>query len=139
MSYRLLQSYEFAHEVYLHHARLLDAEIPCFLKNETMVSLAPHYSNAVGGVQLYVHTDFFEDATRLLSHQSSHENLLEEHEDLSPSDKVASCPKCQSTNILYGRSMWSGLLFLFVFILPVSLRNNKVHCVDCSNVWNQNF
>ena len=137
MSYRLLQSYEFAHEAYLHHARLQDAEIPCFLKNETMVSLAPHYSNAVGGVQLYVHANNYKEAVELISFRINDESHLEQSLTLESADKVTSCPKCSSTNVIYGRSIWSGLTFLILFMLPVSLRNKKLHCGDCSHVWKQ--
>lgn len=135
MSYRLLYSYEFAHEAYLHQARLKDANIPCYLKNETMVSLAPHYSNAVGGVQLFVHIDYFDEAIELVSFRVNNEDQVEQALHLDSSDNVTSCPKCSSSNVIYGRSIWSGLLFLIFFMLPVSMRNRSLHCANCSHVW----
>lgn len=47
-STRLLRSYEFAHEAQLDLMKLHDEGITASLKNERMVGMAPHYSNAVG-------------------------------------------------------------------------------------------
>lgn len=54
MSYRLLKSYEFTHEAYLDLAKSQDEHVHAFLKNDTIVSIAPHYSNAIGGILLVV-------------------------------------------------------------------------------------
>lgn len=47
-STRILRSYEFAHEAQLDLMKLHDEGITASLKNERLVSMAPHYSNAVG-------------------------------------------------------------------------------------------
>jgi hypothetical protein len=58
---------------------LLDQhEIRYAFVNETMISLLPFHSNAIGGIQLKVHPEDLEEATRLLQdwNGSSHLHIV---------------------------------------------------------------
>src|SRR4051794_7768750 len=45
---------------------LVGARIPCTLRNQAMVGVVPHLSNAIGGVTLHVEARYAEEARRLL-------------------------------------------------------------------------
>lgn len=135
MTSRLLRSYEFAHEAQLDLMKLHDEEIVAYLKNDMMVGITPHFSNAVGGVQLLVRDADFERAATLLSLERDSEDALMELFPEATSDPVPTCPKCQSRDVFQGRSFWSGILFYLVATLPISIRNNTMHCASCGKSW----
>lgn len=43
--------------------------------NETMISVFPFYSNAIGGIRLQVHIDDIEEAEEIMRHLDSPSNL----------------------------------------------------------------
>ncbi len=53
--YVLVARFTYAHEYSVLKHLLLEAKIPFFFKNETMISITPFYSNALGGIELVVH------------------------------------------------------------------------------------
>lgn len=134
-SLHLLRAYEFAHEAQLDLMKLKDEGIEAILKNELMVGVAPHYSNAVGGVQLFVLEKDVEQARRLLSYESDASNLLTEMFPEASLEPVLSCPKCSSTNHFQGRSALSGLFSLLMFMLPFSLQTKTRYCAACGHKW----
>jgi DNA-directed RNA polymerase subunit M/transcription elongation factor TFIIS len=136
-SYRILRSYEFAHEAQLDLMKLHDEGIAAVLKNERMVSMAPHYSNAVGGVQLLVNDEDFDAAAKVLSYEADESALLQEMYPEAPLEPVTTCPKCGSTNLIQGRSAWSGLLSLLVFMLPLSIQTKNRYCAVCGHRWKE--
>ena len=66
-------TYEYEYSVY----RLLleQANIQYFFKNETMVSMVPFYSNALGGIILYVHPSDKQKALNILEDLNNQANL----------------------------------------------------------------
>lgn len=132
---RILRSYEFAHEAQLDLMKLHDEDIAAVLKNERMVSMAPHYSNAVGGVQLLVNDEDFDAAAKVLSYEADESALLQEMYPEAPLEPVTACPKCGSMNLIQGRSAWSGLLSLLVFMLPLSIQTKNRYCAACGHRW----
>jgi hypothetical protein len=134
---RRLRSYEFVHEAQLDLIKLHDEGIAAVLKNERMVSMAPHYSNAVGGVQLLVNDEDFDAAARVISYEADESALLQEMYPEAPLEPVTACPTCGSTNLIQGRSAWSGLLIYLATTLPISLRNQNVSCATCGHRWKE--
>lgn len=135
MSYRLLKSYEFAHEAYLDLTKLQDEQIHAFLKNDTMVSIAPHYSNAVGGVLLFVPEEQWDLANQHLFGNKDSQHLLEDLFPGSSSEDMRTCPKCSSSDVFQGRSLVSGILIWIISALPISIRKNRFHCASCGHSW----
>ncbi|MDG3582985.1 DUF2007 domain-containing protein [Galbibacter pacificus] len=54
----LVATYTYPHEYLVLKFLLNEEEIPFFLENETMITISPFYSNALGGIKLYVHKDY---------------------------------------------------------------------------------
>jgi len=57
-------TYEHEYSVLKH--LLIEAKIPFFFKNETMASITPFYSNALGGIELLVHPNAKEDTIAII-------------------------------------------------------------------------
>jgi hypothetical protein len=51
------------------------AEIRYFFQNETMISVFPFYSNAIGGIRLQVHIDDIEEAAEIIKNLDHPSNL----------------------------------------------------------------
>ena len=52
-----IANYQFSSEAYLFRAKLESEGIEVFLQNENTVNIEPAWSNAVGGVKLFVFAD----------------------------------------------------------------------------------
>lgn len=50
-------------------------EIRYVFMNETMISVFPFYSNAIGGIRLQVHIEDIERATEIIKNLDNHSNL----------------------------------------------------------------
>lgn len=64
--YVTIARYTYQYEYSVLKLMLKEANIPFFFKNETMASITPFYSNALGGIELLVHPDAVADATDLI-------------------------------------------------------------------------
>ncbi|MCM5662266.1 DUF2007 domain-containing protein [Galbibacter mesophilus] len=54
----LVATYTYSHEYMVLKFLLKDEDIPFFFENETMIGISPFYSNAIGGIKLYVHKEY---------------------------------------------------------------------------------
>ena len=59
--------FTFASEYSVLQHLLEQAEISFFFQNETMISVLPFHSNAVGGIRLKVHPDHVLKATEIIT------------------------------------------------------------------------
>jgi len=64
--YITIARFTYQHEYSVLKHLLLEADIPFFFKNETMVSITPFYSNALGGIELVVHPDAKNEAIAII-------------------------------------------------------------------------
>jgi len=64
--YVSIARFTYQHEYSVLKHLLLEAEIPFFFKNETMASITPFYSNALGGIELLVHPNAKDDAVAII-------------------------------------------------------------------------
>ncbi|MEL4307040.1 DUF2007 domain-containing protein [Joostella sp. CR20] len=54
----LITTYTYPHEYVVLKFLLTEEEIPFYFENETMIGISPFYSNALGGIKLFVHRDY---------------------------------------------------------------------------------
>lgn len=112
-------------------AKLMDAEIYCFLKDENYVSLNLLHSNLVGGIKLQVSEEDAPLAIELL-------NLSEQ-----AYKKELKCEICYSDNVHFLNSRknvgnWLAIIYSFIFCYfswaLVPLFAKKVYyCENCKN------
>ncbi|MDH3251401.1 MAG: DUF2007 domain-containing protein [Ignavibacteria bacterium] len=132
MSIVIVKTYEFPYLAHLDRAKLADEGIDSFVRDENVVSVAPFYTHAVGGVKLMVRGTDLQKAKEVLR--------VNEYSELSRAfdgqvEEQVLCPNCGSVDISQHRSMISGFLFLLLFFLPVALFSGKHVCGTCGHTW----
>ena len=68
--------FNYTHEIVVLKHRLDQEGIQYFFENETMSSIAPFYSNALGGIKLKVHPNDFEKVQRILDELNSNLKIV---------------------------------------------------------------
>ena len=70
-----IAQYTYEHEYSVLRLLLEQSQIKFFFKNETMMSIVPFYSNALGGIILFVHENDKEKALEILEDFNSKKHL----------------------------------------------------------------
>ncbi len=73
--FRTIAVFNYSHEIVVLKHILEQEEIQHFFENETMTSIAPFYSNALGGIKLKVHPEDFETVQIILDQLRNNSNL----------------------------------------------------------------
>jgi len=108
--FKLIGRYQYSSEAIIFKGKLESEGIEVFMCDNYMVEANPLYSNAVGGVKLFVKNEDFAKAKDILSQVSQY--LLDEN------DKLLKCPNCNAEKIDMVTSIKdSKSLFAFVFSL----------------------
>jgi predicted RNA-binding Zn-ribbon protein involved in translation (DUF1610 family) len=110
-------------DAYLVRMRLEAEGIDCFLLDVNLVEMDWLYSNAVGGVKLYI------DRKNLEKAQS-----ITVTSDEAETDRK--CPHCGSDNLVFEKfsrlSFFGGWLFCQ---FPLPYLKNKWRCLKCGHTW----
>lgn len=64
--FKTIAVFNYTHEIEVLKLRLEQEEIQYFFENEMMTSIAPFYSNALGGIKLKIHPNDFEIVQAIL-------------------------------------------------------------------------
>lgn len=64
--FKTIAIFNYTHEIVVLKHRLEQEEIQYYFENETMSSIAPFYSNALGGIKLKIHPNNFERVQDIL-------------------------------------------------------------------------
>ncbi len=64
--FKTIAIFNYTHEIVVLKHRLDQEGIQYFFENETMSSIAPFYSNALGGIKLKIHPNDFEKVQKIL-------------------------------------------------------------------------
>lgn len=111
---------------------ILDAaSIPCFLADENTVRMDWFYSNAIGGIKLWVNEEDAEAAAALLDAEIPKEFTVEgvgEYEQ-------PRCPKCQSLDISFADLDKPPTYAGFFASLPIPCKPSLWKCNSCGNEW----
>ncbi len=131
----ILKTYEFPQLAHLDKGKLADEGIDAFVQDDNMATVAPLFSQAIGGVKLLVAIQDVERARTILGLNEF--ALLKDtfDEEIAP-QRV--CPSCGSIEVFQKRSILSGIAFLVLFFVPVATWTHKYHCVNCDHEWKDN-
>jgi len=133
----VLTTYPNSVDAHLARTRLEAAGIPCFLSNETLVTLNVMYSPAAGGVRLHVYARDAEPATEVLRglpHMYANAGGLATSPDQPPREAGAglTCPRCGApdvgSDVAVTASWWAGLRAWLRRQLGSELTH---HCYSC--------
>ena len=100
--------------------------IPAFIADEHTVNMQWLYSNAMGGVRLFVPAEYLEEAKEVLNHDFS------ESVDLECGSKAEICPECGSKNLVpYTQGKRSAFLVFLLAGFPLFFYKHGLKCQEC--------
>ena len=129
--FSLLRRFQYSSEAIIYQGKLESQGIEVFLRDNNIVDSNPLYSNAVGGVKMFVKTEDFEKANELLGEVS----LYSVDDDNQP----IKCPKCGveqvdlETSIRGWKTLWNVIFFGFLALL---FEKHKYKCQNCNYEFN---
>jgi hypothetical protein len=74
--FQTIAIFNYTHEIVVLKHRLDQEEIQYYFENETMSSIAPFYSNALGGIKLKIHPNDFERVQNILDELNTNLNIV---------------------------------------------------------------
>lgn len=135
-----IASYSFPHEANIAKASLEAAGIPASIADEHTINMDWLYSNALGGVRLFVPEEFVEEAKALIEEDFSH-IVDEEFEELAEEsftekvDEKATCPACGG-NELEPYTIGKKPAFIVFLLLgfPLFFYKQGSKCLSCGAI-----
>lgn len=124
-----ISNYQFPSEAYLFKAKLQSEGIEVFLQNENTINAEPAWSNAVGGVKLFVFSDDVMKAKQILASVSEF--------SVPDQGELVTCPNCSSnslTRVTTSKDVKSFFTFLYG-LLSLSkplFSKQKYKCESCT-------
>ena len=108
--FELIGSYQYSSEAIIFKGKLESEGLEVFMRDNFTVEANPLYSNAVGGVKLFVYQKDYLKAKEIISQVSQY--------SLDENDKLLKCPNCNAEQVEMVTSIKdSKSLFAFVFSL----------------------
>ncbi len=133
--FTLIKRYSNSMLAHLDKVKLESEGIDCFLQDENMVTLRPYLSFALSEIKLFVNNF---DSGRAISILQLNE--MQELKEIYPNERLtsATCPKCESVEIIHPTSLLALFIFLFVGAPPFIENPMKNMCKRCGFKWKSN-
>lgn len=131
--FELIGSYQYSSEAIIFKGKLESEGIEVFIRDNNTVDANPLYSNAVGGVKLFVNHKDYSKAKEIISQVSKY--------SLDENNKLLKCPNCGAEQIDMVTSI-KDLKSLFAFIFSLLLGSlpfyskHKYKCNKCNFEFN---
>jgi hypothetical protein len=74
--FKTIAIFNYTFEIVVLKHRLEQEEIQYYFENETMSSIAPFYSNALGGIKLKIHPNDFERVQEILDNLNNNLKIV---------------------------------------------------------------
>ncbi len=129
--FTLLQRFQYSSEAIIYQGKLESQGIEVFIRDNNIVDSNPLYSNAVGGVKLFVKTEDFERAKEILGEVSLYA--------VDDENQPIKCPNCGAeqinleTSIRNWKTLWNVFFFGFLALL---FEKEKYKCQQCKFEFN---
>lgn len=127
---KTVAAFSHAHGAHLVRGRLEAEGLSAFVGDENLIGLNWMYSQAVGGVKVWVADVDYEAALRVLG--ADHSLRPEEIHADGPEEEY--CPSCGSAAIERPYSRWS-LISSLILAVPVFFRKKYQECARCGTRW----
>ncbi len=125
-SFTLLRRFQYSSESIIYQGKLESEGIEVFMRDNNTVDSNPLYSNAVGGVKLFVRSEDVEKANAVLSQISDY--------SLDDNNQPIKCPNCGAEQIEMETSIrsWKTLANVIILgFLALVLEKHKYKCQNC--------
>jgi DNA-directed RNA polymerase subunit RPC12/RpoP len=132
-SFTLIGRYQYSSEALIYKGKLESEGIEVFMRDSNTVDSNPLYSNAVGGVKLFVKNEEVEKATMVLSEISKF--------SVDDNNELIKCPKCGAeqvdmvTSIKDIKSLLSFIFSILIILIPFHSKH-KYKCASCKHEFN---
>ena len=127
--FKLIGRYQYSSEAIIYKGKLESEGIEVFIRDNNFVDTNPLYSNAVGGIKLFVKNEDFTNAQKILSEISQY--------SLDENNELIKCPKCgvekveMVTSINDIKSLVTFLFSIMLSLIPFYI-NHKYKCQSCN-------
>lgn len=131
--FQLVGRYQYSSEALIFKGKMESEGIDVFIRDNNIVDSNPLYSNAVGGIKLFVKEEDLEKARLILSEVSQY--------SLDENNQLIKCPKCNAeqvemvTSIKDIRSFLAFLFSVLVVYMPFYSKH-KYKCQSCKFEFN---
>jgi hypothetical protein len=131
----------YPHEAHLAKNVLEASDITVIIKDELTAQVNNFYSNAIGGVKLFVEVSQVEEALFILKDagyikDESHNSEKKVKPDIFSVEYKEKCPYCNSTNM--AKKKIPSYFFCFSILLlgfPIPFAKKEYICFDCNKNW----
>ena len=126
--FKLIRRYQYSSEAIIFKGKLESEGISVFIRDNNTIDTYPLYSNAVGGVKLFVKNDDFIKANEILSQVSEY--------SLDEMNQLVNCPKCNRKQIKMTTSIKDiktvlAFIFSMLFVVLPFYSKHKYKCNHC--------
>jgi DNA-directed RNA polymerase subunit RPC12/RpoP len=131
--FQLLRRFQYSSEAIIYQGKLESQGIEVFLRDNHIVDTNPLYSNAVGGVKLFVKNEDVIKANEILQDVSLY--------SLDDNHKLVKCPNCGAeqtdmvTSIGSIKMLVAYVISVLLLALPFMTRH-KYKCAHCKHEFN---
>ena len=141
-NWTIIKTFVYPQDAYMAKAYLESAGGDTLLQDELTAQVNNFYSNAIGGVKLWVRDEHLSEGVKLLQeggYITSADLVQEDEVWIVEADKTTDrtcCPFCGSSNIGVKKSpdvIMIVIYFLLSALFPIFKSVNK--CFDCDKVW----
>ncbi|MBF4517176.1 DUF2007 domain-containing protein [Flavobacterium sp. ANB] len=132
-NFRLVRSYQYSTEAQIFSSKLESEGIKVYLRDTNTVDSNPIWSNAVGGVKLFVENQDFEKANKILSEISQY--------SFDENNNLIQCPNCGAqeaemvTSIKDLKTLFA-FVFSLLFVLMPFYSRYRYKCNKCKFEFN---
>ncbi len=125
--FQLLRRFQYSSEAMIYSGKLESQGIEVFLRDSNTIDSNPLYSNAVGGVKLFVKTENYEKANAILSEISNY--------SFEDNNELIKCPKCgeEQINMVTSIKNWRSLLSFAFSVLVILIPFHSKYLYKCKN------
>ena len=132
-NFKLVRRFQYSSEAQIFSGKLESEGIKIYLRDNNIVDSNPIWSNAVGGVKLFVKSEDFERANLILSDISQF--------SFDENNKLIKCPNCGAEEIEMVTSIkdlktFFAFIFSLLFILIPFYSKHRYKCNKCKFEFN---
>ncbi|MBY0487850.1 MAG: DUF2007 domain-containing protein [Flavobacteriaceae bacterium] len=131
--FQLIGRYQYSSEAIIYKGKLESEGIEVYIRDNNIVDSNPLYSNAVGGIKLFVKNEDVAKAQIILSEVSQY--------SLDDNNQLIKCPKCNAeqvdmvTSIKDVKSFLAFLFSVLIIFIPFYSKY-KYKCQSCKFEFN---
>lgn len=128
--FQFLRRFQYSSEAIIYQGKLESQGVEAFLRDNHVIDTNPLYSNAVGGVKLYVKTKDVNKANKILQDVSLY--------SVDDNHKLVKCPNCGAeqtemvTSIGNIKMLLAYVFSVLLLVLPFMSRH-QYKCAKCKH------